>query len=52
MLEIADFIKKVIVDKEPVEQIKKKVVEFKKEYQKVQYCFENSTKAYEYIKIR
>jgi glycine hydroxymethyltransferase len=28
------------------------VAEFRKEYQKVHYCFENKTEAYKYMKIR
>jgi glycine hydroxymethyltransferase len=49
---IAEFIKRVIIDKEPVEKVGTDVAEFRKEYQKVQYCFENTTEAYKYIRIR
>jgi len=52
MVEIAEFIKKVVIDKEPPEKVKAEVAEFRKEYQKVHYCFENTTEAYKYIKIR
>jgi glycine hydroxymethyltransferase len=52
MTEIAEFIKRAIIDKEPLEKVKADVAEFRKEYQKVHYCFENSTEAYKYIKIR
>jgi glycine hydroxymethyltransferase len=52
MIEIADFIKRVVVDKEDVGRVKKDVAEFRKYYQKVHYCFENTTEAYKYIKIR
>jgi glycine hydroxymethyltransferase len=52
MVEIAEFIKRVIVDKENVEKVKNDVREFRKNYQKVHYCFENATEAYQYIKIR
>ena len=52
MAEIAEFMKRVIIDKEAVDKVKKDVVEFRKDYQKVHYCFEDATEAYEYIKIR
>lgn len=52
MKEIAEFFKRVLIDKEPVEKVAADVAEFRKGYQKVHYCFENSTEAYKYIKIR
>ena len=52
MSEIADFIKRVVMDKEPLEKVKTDVAEFRKDFQRVQYCFENSTEAYKYIGIR
>ncbi|RJS81602.1 serine hydroxymethyltransferase, partial [Candidatus Bathyarchaeota archaeon] len=52
MQEIAEFIKRVIIDKEPLEKVRADVAEFRKDYQKVHYCFENAVEAYKYIKIR
>jgi glycine hydroxymethyltransferase len=52
MKEIAEFIKRVIINKEPLEKVCADVAEFRKDYQKVHYCFENATEAYEYVKIR
>jgi glycine hydroxymethyltransferase len=52
MVEVAEFIKRVIIDKENPEKVKKDVIEFRKDYQKVHYCFENAVEAYKYIKIR
>jgi len=52
MTEIAEFMKRVVIDKEPPEKVKADVVEFRKNYQKVHYCFENATEAYKYIRIR
>jgi glycine hydroxymethyltransferase len=52
MTEIAEFIKRVIIDKEPLEKVRMDVAEFRKNYQKVHYCFENATEAYKYVKIR
>jgi glycine hydroxymethyltransferase len=52
MPEIAEFIKRVVIDRENVEKVKQDVAEFRKNFQKVHYCFENSTEAYKYIRIR
>ena len=52
MTEIAEFIKRVIMDKEPLEKVRADVAEFRRDYQKVHYCFENTTEAYKYVKIR
>jgi glycine hydroxymethyltransferase len=52
MSEIAEFIKCVIIDKGSLEKIRADVAEFRRNYQKVHYCFENATEAYEYTKIR
>ena len=52
MKEIAEFVKRVIIDKENMDKVKADVAGFRKDYQKVHYCFENATEAYEYIKIR
>jgi glycine hydroxymethyltransferase len=52
MAEIAEFVKRVIIDKELVEKVRTDVAEFRKDYQKVHYCFENTTEAYKYIRIR
>jgi glycine hydroxymethyltransferase len=52
MSEVAEFIKRVVVDKEDPMKIKRDVTEFRKAFQNVHYCFENARKAYEYIRIR
>jgi glycine hydroxymethyltransferase len=52
MTEIAEFIKRVVIGKESVEKVKADIAEFRKDYQKVHYCFENATEAYKYIRIR
>jgi glycine hydroxymethyltransferase len=52
MAEIAEFIKRVIINKEALEKVGSDVAEFRKDYQKVHYCFENAREAYEYIRIR
>ena len=52
MNEIADLIKRVVIDKEPVERVKQRVSELRKGFQDVQYAFETGRAAYEYIRIR
>lgn len=52
MAEIAEFAKRVIIDKEDVNQVKKDVAEFRRTYKKVHYCFEDATEAYKYVKLR
>ena len=52
MAEIAEFIKRVIIDKEDVYKVKSDVAEFRRDYEKVHYCFEDAAKAYKYVKLR
>jgi glycine hydroxymethyltransferase len=52
MSEIAEFIKRIIIQKQPLEKVRADVTEFRKDYQKVRYCFETATEAYKYVKIR
>ena len=52
MVEIAEYIKMVVIDKEDAERVKKDVIEFRNDYQKVHFCFENAIEAYKYVKIR
>ena len=52
MKQIASFIKKVIIQNFAKDAVKERVVEFRKTYQKTQYCFDNKLGAYEYVKLR
>jgi len=49
---VAEFIKKVVVDKKDAKRVAIEVKKFRKDFQKVQYCFENKLGAYEYVKLR
>jgi len=51
MQEIATFIKKVVIDKQDISKVLKNVTEFKKNFQKVHYAFDNETSAYQYIQL-
>ncbi len=52
MSEIAELIKRLVVDKQDPKKVREDVAEFRKDFQKVHYCFENAKKAYEYIRVR
>lgn len=51
MQEIATFIKKVVIDKQDNAKVLQNVIEFKKNFQKVHYAFDNETSAYHYIQL-
>ncbi|MGD1839137.1 MAG: serine hydroxymethyltransferase [Nitrososphaeraceae archaeon] len=51
MKDIATFIKKVVIDKENVNKVKKDVSEFRKQYQKLHYVFDDQVEAYKYISL-
>lgn len=52
MKEIASFIKKIVIDKKDPKKMVAIVKKFRKDYQKVHYCFDNKLGAYEYVKLR
>ena len=52
MKEIASFIKQVVIDKKDPKKIVPKVKSFRKDFQKVHYCFDKKLGAYEYVKLR
>ncbi|HEY7506880.1 MAG TPA: serine hydroxymethyltransferase [Nitrososphaera sp.] len=51
MNDIANFIKRVVVDKQDTAKIAAEVEEFRKQFQNVQYAFDNTLKAYEYVSL-
>jgi len=52
MQEIASIIKQVVIEKKDLKKILAKVKAFRKNYQKVKFCFDNKLGAYEYVKLR
>jgi len=52
MQDVAQFIKQVVIDKKDPKKIKSKVKSFRKDFQKVHYCFDKKLGAYEYVKLR
>jgi glycine hydroxymethyltransferase len=51
MVEVAEFMKRVVMDKDDVNRVKRDVAEFRRNYQKLHYCFEDAAEAYQYAKI-
>lgn len=51
MNEIAEFIKRVLIDRDPPKKIAGDAREFRKDFQRVHYCFDSAREAYEYLKI-
>jgi len=52
MKEIASLLKQVVVDKKDAGEVAAHVKEFKTDFKKTQYCFDNKLGAYEYVKLR
>jgi len=52
MQQIASLIKQVIIDKKDPKEITSQVIDFRKNFQKTEYCFDNKLGAYEYVKLR
>jgi len=51
MVDIADFFKKLIIEKKDPKKVKNEVAEFRKDFQEIKYCFQPKNKAYEYLKF-
>jgi len=52
MKDVASFIKQIVIDKKDPKKILPKVKSFRKDFQKVHYCFDKKLSAYEYVKLR
>ena len=51
MGEIAEFLKRLVIDGEGPESVAKDVADFRRGFQRIHYAFESATQAYEYVKI-
>ena len=51
MVDIADFFKKLIIDKQDPKKFKEEVAAFRKDYQECKYCFQSPNDAYVYRKF-
>jgi hypothetical protein len=52
MEEVAEMMKRVVFAGEDPRLVSADASELRSGFEKVHYCFENATKAYEYVKIR
>ena len=52
MEEIATFYRRVLIDKEDPEKVAPQVVEFRKQFRNIHYCFETAKEAYRHIRLR
>ncbi|MFW9970836.1 MAG: serine hydroxymethyltransferase [Candidatus Odinarchaeota archaeon] len=51
MVDIANFFKKLLIERKDPKKVKNEVVDFRKEFQQIKYCFQPENKAYEYLKF-
>jgi len=51
MVDIADFFKKLLIEKKDPKKIRNDVAEFRQGFQEIKYCFQTPNKAYEYLKF-
>jgi len=49
---IAELMARVIIKGESPERVRQDVIEFRKQYRKIRYCFDSAEDAYRYIKLR
>ncbi|RLI31054.1 serine hydroxymethyltransferase [Candidatus Bathyarchaeota archaeon] len=52
MVEVAEFMKRVVIDGEDPKRVARDVAEFRKGYQYCHYCFEEAAEAYKYLGLR
>jgi len=52
MDEVAEFIKRIVMDKEDPKKVKEDVTEFRKNFQEIHYCFDEGMKAHEMFTFR
>jgi hypothetical protein len=52
MVEVVDLMKRVVIDSEDPKKVQADAANLRTGFENVHFCFENATKAYEYIKIR
>jgi len=49
MIDIAEFIRSLLIKKKAPKIVKNEISEFKKSFQEIKYCFQTTNKAYEYL---
>ena len=51
MTDIAELMKKLLIDKKDPKKVRSEVADFRKDFQEIKYCFQTPNKAYEYLKF-
>ncbi len=51
MENVAEFFKKLLIEKREPKKVKQDVLEFRKDFQEIKYCFQSQNKAHEYMKF-
>ena len=51
MVEVAELLKRLIIGKEPVEKIRDGVIDLRKDFNQIHYCFSEGAEAYRHYKI-
>ncbi len=51
MTEVAELIKRVVMNREDTKLVKERVIEFKKDFNTIHFCFNDGVKAYKFHKI-
>jgi len=51
MKDVADFYKRVLIDKEKTTKVKKDVAEFREDFQELHYCFKEGFRGYDYHEL-
>jgi len=51
MVDIAEFFKQLIIEEKDPKKVKEEVKAFREDFQTINYCFQDSPKAYEYLKF-
>ncbi len=52
MSEVAELISEVVIKRSTPDRVREKVIEFRRDFTKVKFCFESGAEAYKYITIR
>lgn len=51
MVDIAEFFKKLLILREDPRKVKQDIIDFRKEFKEIKYCFQTPNNAYEFIKF-
>lgn len=51
MADVADFMKRIVIDKEDPKKVREDVKTFKEDFQTIYYCFKEGTRMYDYTEL-